>query len=358
MNYRANYNSDVAYLKWFQDFSGKTTNASQADLFVVPYPHWSHCICVRNISFLSTKCPYGVPEMKEKVLDNLAYYEERKERHLFLFGVDWKMVRPAIRTHLVDSMTISLGPTCPAGQPSSLCGHLVTPYVDTFRAYQPRAIQPLEWWTHRDRTFALSAAVSTRDDFDERIELIVNQSTHLGDSVGGLPYRMMDLMEQRRQVSQFILQGMYNESIFCPILWGDACPQKRFFDVILNGCIPLVPSFTPSDDEGFPTFFRRKGSCSVRRAYPWSKGAFFGDEKVGVDYTTLVVQYDGTCGLPCMKPAMEKVFSTELTRIRTDLRNYARLVAFGAGNSRYKSLDGFSAMLVAIRHYLSHLVKP
>jgi hypothetical protein len=36
---------------------------------------------------------------------------------------------------------------------------------------------------------------------------------------------------------------------YCHIFPGDGCAQKCFFDVILNGCIPLVPISQSSKDE-------------------------------------------------------------------------------------------------------------
>jgi hypothetical protein len=68
----------------------------------------------------------------------------------------------------------------------------------------------------------------------------------------------------------------------------------------------------------------------------------------------LVVTFDGFCGLPCIKEAMEKVMAnhTELQRLRTNLYTFARLFRFGLGKKAFQDVDAFSAVLISIRHYI------
>mmetsp|Transcript_12544 Transcript_12544/g.20888 ORF Transcript_12544/g.20888 Transcript_12544/m.20888 type:complete len:625 (+) Transcript_12544:44-1918(+) len=360
MNYKANYNNDVAFIQWFDGYPRKTTNASEADLFFVPYPHWSHCICNRDLTSGSAKCRFGVDEIEENVLKHLAHYEDYKERHLFLFGADWGLVRKSVRDHFDKSMTISLGPTDACkGKANELCSHYVTPYLSSGAAYQPETVSRLgdEWWTIRNRTYSVGAAFGTPQHFHLRVELMKNQSIHFGNSVGGLPLDLVDLGQDRIQIPSSRIMEIYNQSIFCPILPGDGCPQKRFFDVILSGCIPIVPIFTPSDEEGYPTFYQWSDRCSIRRTYPFSKGYFFEDQNAGIDYMSIVVTFDGFCGIKCMKSAMEEVMgnATELKRLRTTMKEYVGLFTFGLDENMYKSVDAFTAMLVTLRHYLFKL---
>jgi hypothetical protein len=360
MNYKANYNNDVAFVQWFEGYPQKTNIASEADLFFVPYPHWSHCICNRDLRAGSIACQMGVAEIEENVLKHLAHYEAYKERHLFLFGTDWGIVRKAVRNHFLESMSISLGPADACkGKTKELCGHFVTPYLSSGAAFQPGAIRELgeDWWMSRNRTYSVGAAFGTPRDFELRVELMKNHSIHFGASVGGLPLDLLDLGLERRQLLPSRITEVYNSSVFCPILPGDGCPQKRFFDVILNGCIPVVPVFTPSDERGYPTFWKWSDRCSIRRTYPFSKGYFFDDLDAGIDYMSLVVAFDGFCGIPCMKSAMEAVMrnSTELQRLRGTMKEYAGLFTFGLGENMYKNVDAFTAMLVSVRHYLFKL---
>lgn len=152
-------------------------------------------------------------------------------------------------------------------------------------------------------------------------------------------------------------EGFHHSSMFCPVLPGDGCAQKRLFDVILSGCIPVVPRFTPSDEKGYPTFFNWMKRCSIRRTYPFARGSFFDDPAAGIDYESLVVSFDGLCGIACMKPAIEVVMNnaTEMKRLQDNMRRYAKLFAFGLDENMYQSVDAFSAMLVAMRHYVSKI---
>lgn len=357
MNYKVNYNNDVAYLQWFQGYTSLTTDPMEADIFLVPYPHWSHCLCNRDLGNPSSRCPVGVDAIRSKVLSKLKYYKKYTDRHLFLYSADWGLVNRKVKLALAKSMSISLGPAdgC-IGRTDELCGHMVTPYLSSGAAYQPRALLD-DRWQSNDREFSIGAVFGTPGNFHLRIQLLQNTSALVGDAIGGLPIKLVDLGRRRRQLTSKEITNVYRSSVFCPVLPGDGCPQKRFFDVILSGCIPVVPRFTPSDEEGYPTFFRWQNMCSIRRTYPFARGSFFDDRAAGIDYESLVVSFDGPCGITCMKPAIEQAMknATEMKRLRENMKTYAKLFAFGLDGNMYKSMDAFSAMLVTMRHYIFHL---
>ena len=361
MNYKANYNNDLAYPTWFQGYPARTRNASEADLFLVPYPHKSHCLCHKDFRKHNPACTLSLDDIQENIVSKLTHYPARKERHVFLFGVDWGQVPKQIRNYLDRSISISLGDASACrGKMKKLCGHFVTPYLSTGAAYQPDALSRKsdDWWTSRKRAFSVGAVLGTPHNFHMRVELTKNRSIHLGDSVGGLPVDLIDLGQRRQQILPRDIMAVYSKSIFCPVLPGDGCAQKRFFDVILNDCIPVVPIFHKSDDtDGYPTFWRWENHCSIRRTYPFARGTFFGDETAGIDYQSLVVTFDGFCGIACMKGAMEQVLSntTELKRLQTSLKDYAKLATFGLDGNMYRSVDAFAAILVQLRHYVSKL---
>mmetsp|Transcript_6879 Transcript_6879/g.12003 ORF Transcript_6879/g.12003 Transcript_6879/m.12003 type:complete len:242 (-) Transcript_6879:94-819(-) len=198
-------------------------------------------------------------------------------------------------------------------------------------------------------------------------------------SIGGLPYKVISLGHGRRPLRQDNISALYQDSVFCLILPGDGCPQKRFFDVMLNGCIPLVLYFKESDEDGYPTFYQWSNSCSIRRTYPYAKGTFFEDAAAGIDYTSLVVTFDGLSGFDDLKPSIEAALQDKerLIRIRQTIRNYVTLFSYGLPTSSSSSSslsdvkdkadtgelsssfsyapDAFMATLVSIRHYLFHL---
>jgi hypothetical protein len=66
-SYRQNYNMDIAYLDKFYRYPYQTKDPSKADIFVVPYPHKSHCICHQDFKKRSATCAAPFHDMKENV---------------------------------------------------------------------------------------------------------------------------------------------------------------------------------------------------------------------------------------------------------------------------------------------------
>jgi hypothetical protein len=301
--------------------------------------------------------------IQDKVLQYLDHYNDhdgkkKKQRHLFFLGTDWKLASRDLRQEA--KLSLSLGPAsgCQT-QEGNVCGHLVSPYLSTATDYQPSTVNARMMdtaWITETRPFSVGAALGTPPNLFLRKQFILNKTEYLGDDVGGLPHQIIDLGSTRQQLRQKDIMGLYGNSTFCPILPGDGCPQKRFFDVLLSGCIPIVPLYEKSAEEGYPSFFA-EGSCSIRSTYPFARGTFFGDSSAGIDYTELVVTFDASCGLPCMKGAMETVMNDRaaLQRLRRNIQKHARLFAFGLGAEASQHVDAFTASLVQIRHYLHNL---
>jgi hypothetical protein len=353
LHYRSNYNNDIALIRWFQNYPLRTTDPKDADFFIVPYPHKSHCLCKLGTE-RTTKCSYGIDHIQENIIDKLEFYEQQKERHLFFLGVDWPMAHRQIRNEV--KLSLSLGPSnnC-VNTVNGSCGHFVTPYLSIAPEYAvPRK---LEWFTDRPRYYSLGAAFGTPKALSLRRTFVANQTQILGSNIGGMPHQIIDFGNLRHFIRQDDIITLYRNSTFCPILPGDNCPQKRFFEVILNGCIPVVPQFEASNEAGFPTFYRFSGLCSIRTTYPFAAGTFLNDMKAGINYMDLVVPFDGLCGLDCMKPAMEKVLAnaTELHRLRSNLHAFSKLFRFGLGEDSYQAMDAFTAITVSLRHYVRGL---
>jgi hypothetical protein len=138
---------------------------------------------------------------------------------------------------------------------------------------------------------------------------------------------------------------------------------KRFFDVILNGCIPLVPLFYESSNalpypssHDNPTWFV---VTNVLATYPYAKDLQFrGDRVAGVDWLNdMMVTFNATCGAPCARKAMDRVLSdtSELQRLQGNIKKYAPLFCYGLEHNMYRHVDAFYALLVNIRHYLYSL---
>ena len=354
--YRTNFNNDVVLLKRFLRYEYITKNPSEADIFIVPYPHKSHCIC-RQKSHTKAMCVYSYKLVEKEVIGKLDFYNAYPSKHLFILGSDWDLANPPLRKKSI--LQLSLGPADGCRKrgkgPSANCGSLVVPYVNTDFEYQPKQLAELSesWWLDRERHYGLTAIMGTPAHLKVRVVFYQNATRMLGDNIGGMPIHLSTNGNDRNLKRHDIAMNIYRNSTFCPILPGDDCAQKRFFDVILSGCIPVVLRY-PSDEKGWPSWFAR-GECSIRRAYPFGRGSFFNDENAGIDYRTFVVEIDDDCGLECMKPKLEELMSKPDTvrLLRRNLMSFARLLSYGLDEASYGYIDAFSALLVTLRHYSS-----
>jgi hypothetical protein len=153
MAHRYNYVGDVAFIERFLTYDYRVYDPNQADLFVVPYPHKSHCLCHMDFRIYSSRCSLGFDQIKTHVLDKLTYFNEstdKRSRHLFFYGADFKQALTPFHTATAHSMSFSLGPVEECRNASRLCGHYSVPYISTEPDFQPAAVQnykPDGWWT-------------------------------------------------------------------------------------------------------------------------------------------------------------------------------------------------------------------
>ena len=375
---RMNYNNDVAFLHWFQTkYPYRTSDPAQADFFLVPYAHWSHCVCARCFWTRASRCFSSWEDyIQPNITSRLPYWNQQTtNRHLFVFGADYQMIEERFRNAVSFSLSLGEVSSC-TGKADVPCGDMVVPYLSTQRNDQPSFLASLseEWWTTRPRTFALGAILGSPGRLTWRTKFVQNYTELLGDSIGGMPYNVTDLGHSRIPLKQDQVSDVYSESVFCIILPGDGCAQKRFFDVMMNGCIPLVPYLKTSSEPDSPTFHPSGGICAIRTTYPFIKGAFVHDANAGLDYESLVLRWDATCGFDCLKDTLEEALNdTErIYRIRRNIREVVTLFSYelendgdndngdsGDGNDYEEDgttiPDAFMATTVSIRHYLRHL---
>jgi hypothetical protein len=188
-----------------------------------------------------------------------------------------------------------------------------------------------------------------------RHQIAQNVSAYIPPALGGYLTNVTFHLDGRPTPSTTVTSQLYQQSIFCPIISGDDAVQKRFFDAMLQGCIPLVPYFPKSiEGDTYPTFFQWNGRPSIRQTYPWSKGTFRGDPQAGIDYMDLVLPFDGFAPESSIQDVVRETLfnTTHLRQLRRTLMTYAPLFTFGLDENLQQSMDGFSATFVAIRHYL------
>lgn len=367
--YRYNYNMDVTILDKFHRYPHQTKNPSEADLFVVPYPHKSHCLCHKNFRHYSAKCAVAFEDIHSNVMQNLHLWKVpatsipySQERHVFFYGADWLQELRSFRAATANSITLSLGPVLPCDKTlEKPCGHVTVPYVATDRDFQPPMwSEPASVWTPSvDRPYLLAASLGSPKGLQLRREFLQNWSSWIGEAINGKPHAIVDMGAERvgtKPASQQFMQ-LYRNSTVCLILPGDGCAQKRFFDTLLNGCIPMVPLF-PSNDKDSPFSFYRANRCSTRITYPFAKGTFFRDPDAGFDILDMVVTFNGTCGLSCLRSALIDLVSNSsmLQEKQNRLRDYTTVIRFGLTHDSNDYPDAFSSLMVRLRHHAWHIL--
>ena len=368
LDYKTNYNADAAHLRWFENYPYLTSNATAADLFVVPFPQRSYALT--RFNFRRQKGDLTREDIQKHVHKKLSYLNQYPTRHLYLHGGGLGELTslPFYNSlNMSDKVTLSYGPAIPCFKRFDRpCGHVVVPMLDVRNDYQPPVIK--EKLTEgnfvlRDRTFAVGARIGVSPVMKLRHAISSNVSHYVPKRIGGLPTLATFISARgkttKRHAGGLTITELYRSSTFCLILPGDATWQKRFFDVMLNGCIPLVPSFFPSNerDTKYVTFYRWRGHPSTRTTYPWSKGIFFGDDDAGIDYMDLVLPFDGYNPYPSLAETVERTLQnvTEVHRLRRNIMKFVQLFTHGLDDNMYRYADAFTATLVALRHYVHSL---
>ncbi|GAX17776.1 hypothetical protein FisN_24Hh157 [Fistulifera solaris] len=353
---RFNRNGDVVLSKIFTEYRGstRTFDAQEADVFIVPYPSTAHCACVSE----KAKC-WAVKEVdiQQSVLANLPFLtDDNLERHVFLSSVQREFNHPfMMQMPLLLSLEMAHG-ICPMGEN---CGHILQPYVNTNADYQPDHLRLTPGL--QDRRYAVTAFMSGNigeRSFRLRYDFLnaLNKMQANNATIGGLPVYVGHLNNRMMDNETAILEK-YRESIFCPCLRGNTPAQKRFFDVLMSGCIPVVIEYASSKEEGYPSFFK-KHETSIRLSYPFAKGIFLDEPEMGIDYHDLVVTVNGTCEMDCMLAGLEDLiinYPEVILAKQKSISELAQLFSYGLQNNALRYPDAVAAMLVQIRHYVSKL---
>ena len=182
---------------------------------------------------------------------------------------------------------------------------------------------------------------------------------------GGRPPPTVDMFE------------LYRDSVMCPILPGDSPWQGRFFDVIRNGCLPVVMEWPLKDgrtswwipnghpvEDSYP-FFKTIGNSvelidtndDNTRSVTTTTAAAAAETRSNnlddfeIDYTSFVVRALGdpqneTDMTPMLK-AMEQVLADpqDVARRQRNMMKYITLFTFGLGKDAHRYDDAFAALM-------------
>ena len=346
----ANVHADIAIIDLFRSFPGRTDDSTKADIFVVPYAAASHCHSKPTGVWMAQCKHIPQSQIQEGVFDRLNHYQGNEKRHLFLNVINYGNSNPAMRSR---PLSLTIGP--------KYTSDIIVPYLNSLPSFQPSVIinRGEEWWT-RPRTYSMTyffGISNSRMRNSPRIwrrHFMEEVQHNWPNTLGGLPYAIRVMSQGKKPPPRFFTH-MYEDSIFCPTLPGDTPPQKRFFDVILMGCIPVVLAFESQVEGKNVTSWHQPGGMQVEQSIPWAKGSGSIDPLNEIDYRSFVVEVKG--GVENVLPTIEALMQnyTEIRMLQLNLMKYAPLFSYGMGRDSHKYPDAFSKILESLRFYLARL---
>ncbi len=342
------YGADATLIKLFRSYVNRVYDPADADIFVVPFPHssicrtyfrqcWGKCSCSRD----------GGREKKrvEKMIKSLKYLnDDTKKFHLFLLTGDTE--------NHVDALTsmplyVSLG-----GQDFKGSTNIVIPPANTEPGYQPSALAKFDWTRPRKTAVFMNFGVVNdvrRDAFS------VLEKTPF---IAGLPVEVHEIIEHRH----FVLSAQetwqkYRDSYFCPILQGDLPYQKRFYDVVAAGCIPVVVASASRDNNPHKSWFKQ-GSLGYNVTYPFAYSNFThtieDKQRLGlVDYSEFVVEVDSVHSIVPVIESLLKNDAEAILGMQTAIGKVAKKFVYGLGDDMFTPGDAFDTMLIQLEEYHS-----
>jgi hypothetical protein len=344
---RSNRNMDTVVSKLFSDYTGSwlTKDPHLASMLIVPLAANGifECLGGRKAAQQKTSLKFLQEELFRPFL---TYYNNNtKFKHWFLQTTQGMM------HHLAHESLLATVNT-PGGRTLRT---LIVPYVNSNHEYQPPALQRLNDDNAAFEEFFASKNISMAAVMSSKIkgnptmrEMFFNNSESLfGNTMDGLPLNLIHVQGRRRMPDEQETMQLYRQSLFCPSLRGDSPNQKRFFDALLSGCIPVVMAYTRNNETSYFA-----PNVPVSNYLPYARGSFHGEPSMGIDYSELVVEIDEKCGLACIKPTLEALMKNkkELRQKQRAVVKYARILSYGLAENAWKHVDAMTAMLVQARH--------
>lgn len=340
-NTETNAQADVALVDLFRTFPGRTDDPAAADVFVVPYPHASHCVSKPDGVWLGACQHISRGLMRDGVFAKLDHYQGNERRHLFLNVINQGNSHPAMRD---TPLALTIGPRFKAA-------NILVPYLNNLPSFQPSAVRArgADWWT-RPRTygvayfFGLSNSHMRNSARVQRRLFMEEVQRRWPPDVGGLPYAIRAMPRGRAPPGR-VLTRAYQDAVFCPTLPGDTPPQKRFFDVVLMGCLPVVLAFETVGGARNVSW-HQPGGRPVEDSYPWIRGSRSARDEI--DYRSFVVEVEG--GVGNVRPTLEALLRNhaEVRRRQLALMRHAPSFSYGVGADAHRHPDAFSKILESL----------
>lgn len=341
--------TEWALLQLFRTSPCRTLDPNEADLFIVPYMHHTHCQSRVEANLYCKQVSDAELALLAQSMEH--FNQDMRARHLFLSINDRLKLKPQI-----NKMPLKLTSGPLDIQTTKAKNDVIVPILNEHPRHQPSILlrRDATWWT-RTRKYAFVHVASGginqpqprrfRESFDENF-----LKTKL---LGGLPY-VVSQSENGPRSNNLDDSSLYRDSILCPILPGDTAWQRRFFDVIFNGCLPVVLEWPSVTFPGQNSWYL-PNSTTAKEAYP-----FFG---IDVDYETFVITAPGNLtdifDVSSLRFTMESILSDaqQLRRRQLNMKKYALRLTYGLGMDAHQEDDAFSRITKVLERYTLSLTK-
>lgn len=355
-----NIHTELALIRLFRTSPCRVYNASMADVFIVPYMHTAHCVHSEGYKLF---CGNVRKKEIKRLLRTLSHYKDYRDRHAFLLGWGTHKSRRELVTH---PLTLTVGwKHAPERVPETA---VIIPPINIHPSFQPSVLLERDesFWT-RPRQYSMVAFMGThnprmpRGPRRYRKYFFDYAKNHWNGTLGGKPYLLV--ATQGGKNSTTLQSGgdafaAYHDSVFCPILPGDSAWQRRFFDVLMSGCLPLVIEWemerglswhTPEEDR------------DPKDVYPFFPGGFYNERNSLIDYNSFVVRVPGNRRkkrkFSAVQTVVEELLANpqKLKQKQLRLMENAPKLAYGLGLDAHKYDDVFHRILKAMAQYSASL---
>jgi hypothetical protein len=270
-----------------------------------------------------------------------------KKVHLFLLTGDTENHAPSLTSM---PLYASLG-----GQDFPGSTNIVIPPANTEPHYQPSSLAHFDWTKPRKLAVFMNVGLNNGPKIFKVRKKAFDLLRKL-PSLGGLPVEVHTIEGHRN----FVLSVQdtwrkYRESYFCPVLEGDLPYQKRFFDVVLSGCLPVVVAFQSKGSKPHRSWFKQ-GFPGYNVTHPFAYSQVAGIPKTRgtpVNYNEFVIELDSVDDLV---PKLESLLrnKAQIQKMQSAMGRIAHNFAYGLGED-FTVSDAFDALLGKLEDYVAHL---
>jgi hypothetical protein len=345
-----NFNLEIYLIRLFRTSPCRVYEHTLADVFVVPYLHATHCLLSDGYEM---NCKH-VPQWQiDTVISNLTYFSP--SNHVFLLG--WGTYVSNFKLQRMP-LTLTVGPAIVKSESRKRGKTImnaptatVVPMVNGHARFQVEDRASI-LAAAKNRTYALAyfygagnLKMKGKKNY-RRFRKYFGDEFQDGEHLGGKSVLVKQLTDGVEVKYEDFYQA-YEDSIFCPVMAGDASWQQRFYDAMLCGCLPVVLEWDTTHPGGRSWHVPNNGA-SVWETYPFPKGKFGGDAALEIDYDSFVVRVPGNTtnesDMSAVRTTLERMLIHELDavlKMQQSLRQNIQFLVYNLGLRAHTTEDAF-----------------